>query len=165
MTGDARVDLQDAGGTLTREFVGLLFADAEGKQCPYCGMCMDRRTKSLDHMIPITKRGLHSAFSVRRSNESEHGDRSRVDNFGWCAKRDPTNQIVALPGQEGVKNSPKIPAKKCATATSTLRTTRRCCCSVWCEALAISPTTRTERKDWYELRIVAPSADLPLGYY
>lgn len=56
--------LAQADGTLTREVVGQLFAEAEGKPCPYCGKKMDRETKSLDHIVPVSKGGLHSLANV-----------------------------------------------------------------------------------------------------
>jgi 5-methylcytosine-specific restriction endonuclease McrA len=56
--------LAQADGTLTRDVVGKLFAEAEGKPCPYCGVTMDRRTKSLDHIVPVSKGGMHSAANV-----------------------------------------------------------------------------------------------------
>jgi 5-methylcytosine-specific restriction endonuclease McrA len=67
ITRDARrldLLLRQADGSLTAEVVGRLFAEAEGRPCPYCGICMDRRLKSLDHMIPITKGGLHSVTNA-----------------------------------------------------------------------------------------------------
>lgn len=67
ITRDARrldLLLRQADGSLTAEVVGRLFAEAEGRPCPYCGIYMDRRLKSLDHMIPITKGGLHSVTNA-----------------------------------------------------------------------------------------------------
>ena len=88
-TRDARrldLILKQADGSLTAEVVGRLFVDAEGKPCPYCGEYMNRRTKSLDHMIPIAKGGLHSAVNAIiccvRCNS-----RKRDLGFGeWLAK-------------------------------------------------------------------------------
>ena len=34
-------------------------ADAEGKPCPYCGDYMNRRTKTMDHMVPLSEGGVH----------------------------------------------------------------------------------------------------------
>jgi hypothetical protein len=41
-----------------------MFAEAEGKPCPYCGEYMNRRTKTLDHMVPLSKGGLHGTANV-----------------------------------------------------------------------------------------------------
>ncbi|MBI4902888.1 MAG: HNH endonuclease [Acidobacteria bacterium] len=56
--------INQSDGTLTVEFLGRMFAEAEGKPCPYCGEYMNRRTKSLDHMVPLNKGGLHGTVNV-----------------------------------------------------------------------------------------------------
>jgi len=56
--------INQSDGTLTVEFLGRIFAEAEGKPCPYCGEYMNRRTKTLDHMVPLSKGGLHGTANV-----------------------------------------------------------------------------------------------------
>jgi len=56
--------LNQSDGTLTVEFLGRVFAEAEGRSCPYCGEYMNRRTKTLDHMVPLSKGGLHGTVNV-----------------------------------------------------------------------------------------------------
>ncbi len=56
--------INQSDGTLTVEFLGRIFAEAEGKPCPYCGEYMNRRTKTLDHMVPLSKGGLHWTANV-----------------------------------------------------------------------------------------------------
>ena len=56
--------INQSDGTLTVEFLGRMFAEAEGKPCPYCGEYMNRRTKTLDHMVPLSKGGLHGTVNV-----------------------------------------------------------------------------------------------------
>jgi hypothetical protein len=80
--------MAQSDGTLTDEVVGQLFADAEGTPCPYCGVVMDRRTKTMDHIVPITKGGLHSIVNVLiccgRCNSAK-GNRDFLD---WIARLD-----------------------------------------------------------------------------
>jgi 5-methylcytosine-specific restriction endonuclease McrA len=45
-------------GTLTAVVVRMLFADAV--QCPYCGRDMNPRQKTLDHIVPRSRGGMHS---------------------------------------------------------------------------------------------------------
>jgi 5-methylcytosine-specific restriction endonuclease McrA len=49
-------------GTLTRDAVGRLFANA--KRCPYCGSAMRGSQKSLDHLDPLSDGGLHGISNV-----------------------------------------------------------------------------------------------------
>lgn len=56
--------INQSDGTLTVEFLGRMFGEAEGRPCPYCGEYMNRRTKSLDHMVPLSKGGLHGTVNV-----------------------------------------------------------------------------------------------------
>ena len=56
--------ISQSDGTLSVEFLGRMFAAAEGKPCPYCGEYMDRRTKTMDHMVPLSKGGVHGTVNV-----------------------------------------------------------------------------------------------------
>lgn len=51
-----------ADGSLTIEVLKQLFADA--KDCPYCGVTMKSREKTLDHINPISRGGVHSLSNV-----------------------------------------------------------------------------------------------------
>jgi len=78
--------LRQSDGSLTTDVVGGMFAAAEGKPCPYCGSYMDRRTKSLDHIIPITKGGLHSAANAIICCLRCNTRKSNLDFGDWLAK-------------------------------------------------------------------------------
>jgi 5-methylcytosine-specific restriction endonuclease McrA len=55
---------KQSDGTLTRDFMNKLFAEA--KSCPDCNRIFSIIVKkSLDHIKPISKGGLHSANNVR----------------------------------------------------------------------------------------------------
>ena len=56
--------ISQSDGTLSVEFLGRMFAAAEGKPCPYCGEYMNRRTKTMDHMVPLSKGGVHGTVNV-----------------------------------------------------------------------------------------------------
>jgi 5-methylcytosine-specific restriction endonuclease McrA len=56
--------INQSDGTLSVEVIGRLFAEAEGKPCPYCGEYMSRATKSLDHMVPLGKGGVHGVVNL-----------------------------------------------------------------------------------------------------
>jgi 5-methylcytosine-specific restriction endonuclease McrA len=56
----AKLMIEQSDGTVTAECLGDLFASAEGKPCPYCGVQMLRGIKSLDHMEPLSLGGAHS---------------------------------------------------------------------------------------------------------
>lgn len=78
--------ISQSDGTLSVEFLGRMFSDAEGKPCPYCGDYMNRRTKTMDHMVPLSKGGVHGAVNViiccGRCNSSK-----RDRDFGdWVAR-------------------------------------------------------------------------------
>jgi 5-methylcytosine-specific restriction endonuclease McrA len=78
--------LRQSDGTLTADVVGRMFAEAEGKPCPYCGTYMDRKTKSLDHMIAITKGGLHSAVNAIICCLRCNTRKSNLDFGDWLPK-------------------------------------------------------------------------------
>lgn len=55
--------IEQSDGTLTQSFVRGLFAKA--KVCCYCGYEFEKaKEKSLDHIIPLSRGGLHSASNV-----------------------------------------------------------------------------------------------------
>lgn len=49
-------------GTLTPAVKQRLFAEA--KECPYCGATLDPRRKTIDHVVPQSRGGLHSIRNV-----------------------------------------------------------------------------------------------------
>ena len=64
-----------ADGTLTGDAVRRLFAEAT--TCHYCSRPMASRDKSLDHVIPVSQGGTHSADNVviacKRCNTAKAG--------------------------------------------------------------------------------------------
>lgn len=65
---------EQSDGTLTHEAVGKLFGDA--RKCPYCDQPLNSRNKALDHMVPLSKGGMHGLRNVliccRRCNTRKH---------------------------------------------------------------------------------------------
>jgi len=63
-----------ADGTLTPRVVANLFSSA--KTCAYCGSCLRPRDKTLDHVVPTSKGGMHSLANVviccRSCNSRKH---------------------------------------------------------------------------------------------
>jgi 5-methylcytosine-specific restriction endonuclease McrA len=51
--------IQQSDGTVTKQAIGGLFGEAEGKDCPYCGAEMNRANGSLDHIVPLCLGGAH----------------------------------------------------------------------------------------------------------
>ena len=88
--------IEQSDGTLSVAVVGRLFGEAEGKTCPYCGEYMSKKTKSLDHMVPLNKGGLHGVVNMiiccRRCNTAK-----RDKDFGdWLSKlKEPYASVMA----------------------------------------------------------------------
>ncbi len=81
---DRRWDqLVPSDGTLDRDTLVKLFLEAV--TCPYCGVRLEHRTKSLDHVRPVSRGGHHSIRNVvvccRSCNVHKH-DRT-VEEMGW----------------------------------------------------------------------------------
>jgi 5-methylcytosine-specific restriction endonuclease McrA len=88
--------INQSDGTLSVEVIGRLFAEAEGKPCPYCGDYMSRATKSLDHMVPLGKGGVHGVVNLiiccTRCNSAKR-DRDFAD---WISKlKEPYASVMA----------------------------------------------------------------------
>jgi hypothetical protein len=70
-------------GSLDKFTLTGLFAGA--KACPYCGVQLKSQTKTLDHMTPISKGGLHGKSNVliccRECNSRKHN----MDFSEWLA--------------------------------------------------------------------------------
>lgn len=69
--------LSQSDGTASSRCIKALLNNAD--QCPYCGVNLTPDTATIDHIIPISKGGLHSAFNliacclpcnVKKSNKS-----------------------------------------------------------------------------------------------
>lgn len=54
---------QVSDGTVTLEYEAFLFDEQNGK-CAYCGCDLNESGKHLDHIIPISRGGLHTAHNV-----------------------------------------------------------------------------------------------------
>jgi hypothetical protein len=88
--------LNQSDGTLSVEVIGRLFAEAEGKPCPYCGEYMNRATKSLDHMVPLGKGGVHGVVNLiiccKRCNSAKRD----LDFSDWiCKLKEPHASLMA----------------------------------------------------------------------
>jgi 5-methylcytosine-specific restriction endonuclease McrA len=82
----------DTDGTLDGPTVQALFAAAT--HCPYCGSAMHPREKTLDHVLPVSRGGLHSITNVvvccGPCNSSK---RTRTPTeMGWADPRSSTAQ-------------------------------------------------------------------------
>lgn len=55
--------MEVSDGTITLEFEQYLFDEQNGK-CAYCGCDLNETGKHLDHIIPLSKGGLHTANNV-----------------------------------------------------------------------------------------------------
>lgn len=79
---------QSSDGTLTVESIGELFARAEGRGCPYCGVTLNRHNKSMDHVIPLASGGSHGISNViiccKKCN-TKKGSRSARECFSGIA--------------------------------------------------------------------------------
>jgi 5-methylcytosine-specific restriction endonuclease McrA len=73
--------------TITTEFITELFSKA--KSCPYCGKKMfdvsenQKDVKSLDHMIPLSKGGLHSRVNVIVVCQQCNSKKKDKDFYCW----------------------------------------------------------------------------------
>jgi 5-methylcytosine-specific restriction endonuclease McrA len=88
--------ISQSDGTLSVEVLGRMFANAEGKPCPYCGAYMNRRTKTMDHMVPLSKGGVHGIVNVIIScNRCNSSKRDR--DFGdWASRLDEPYRSVMI---------------------------------------------------------------------
>ena len=113
--------IEQSDGTLSVAVVGRLFADAEGKPCPYCGDYMSRATKSLDHMVPLNKGGVHGVVNMiiccKRCNTAK-----RDKDFGdWLSKlKEPYASVMAAEYEQryGAKPSQSLLQLKYASEPS-----------------------------------------------
>jgi 5-methylcytosine-specific restriction endonuclease McrA len=78
--------ISQSDGTLSVEFLGRMFAEAEGKSCPYCGEYMNRRTKTLDHMVPLNKGGVHGTINVLISCSRCNSSKRDRDFADWISR-------------------------------------------------------------------------------
>lgn len=90
---------EQADGSLTRDAVGRLFAAAT--VCPYCSTRMVGRDKTLDHMTPLSRGGLHGIANVlvccRKCNQSKR-DRpvdEWLESLDEAARRRLAREFVA----------------------------------------------------------------------
>jgi len=79
----ATVHTLKADGTLTPAVVARLFATA--KTCPYCRRALHARQKTLDHVVPVSRGGIHSITNVlvccRSCNMRKHA--RTPEEMGW----------------------------------------------------------------------------------
>jgi 5-methylcytosine-specific restriction endonuclease McrA len=88
--------ISQSDGTLSVEVLGRMFAHAEGKPCPYCGAYLNRRTKSMDHMVPLSKGGAHGIVNVIVCC-NHCNSRKRDRDFGdWVSRLDEPYRSVMI---------------------------------------------------------------------
>lgn len=83
-------------GTLTRQVIGRLFADAEGKRCPYCPTRMAGSVKSLDHLNPRADGGTHSLVNVVVCCRPCNLRKRHMPYAAWLARLSPRDAARAL---------------------------------------------------------------------
>jgi 5-methylcytosine-specific restriction endonuclease McrA len=78
--------------TITPDYIVSIFAKA--KSCPYCGKKMSdvsgntKDVKTLDHLIPIKKGGLHSRHNTIVCCHSCNSRKADKDFLSWLANLD-----------------------------------------------------------------------------
>ena len=88
--------ISQSDGTLSVEVLGRMFADAEGKPCPYCGAYMNRRTKTMDHMVPLNKGGAHGIVNVIICCSTCNSSKRDRDFGDWVSRLDEPYRSVMI---------------------------------------------------------------------
>lgn len=71
-------------GTVTRDLVAGLRSMAT--ECPYCGRSLSHANKSLDHIVPISKGGTHSADNVLICCKTCNSAKGAKDFDEWISR-------------------------------------------------------------------------------